>query len=134
MANNTQRIDNLEAMMSKLIENQTAMMSMMTSMQKPSGKRGASQKAEPKKSTATKAPKATKVYAPYEKSTSTFTAKAVNSKGGNPNALLQVKFNDKPSSKAIALLKAYGYRWNKNNLSWDNANTDEAKEIFVILK
>lgn len=136
MANNTntKRIDNLEAMMTQLVQNQNAMMAMMASMQKPSTGRGASQKAEPKEPTTPKEPKALKTYAPFEKSTDSYTAKAVESKGGNPNAKLQVKFNSKPSAKAIALLKAYGFRWNKANLSWDNANTDEAKEIFLILK
>lgn len=133
MANNTQRIENLEAMMAKLIESQTAMMSMMTSMQsKPSTSRGAKTKTEAVK--ASKSTKSFKTYEPFEKSTKTYTAKAVDSKGGNPNALLQVKFADMPSNKTRALLKAYGYRWNRANLSWDNANTDEAKEIFLILK
>lgn len=101
---------------------------------KPSGKRGASQKAEPKKPTTPKETKALKTYEPFEKTTDSYTAKAVESKGGNPNAKLQIKFNSKPTPKTIALLKAYGYRWNNSNTSWDNANTDEAKEVFLILK
>jgi hypothetical protein len=132
--NNTKRIENLEEMMSKLIESQTAMMAMMSSMQKPSTARGAKAKTETVKASKSTAPKALKTYAPFEKSTESYTAKAVESKGGNPNAKLQVKFNAKPNAKAIALLKAYGFRWNSANLSWDNANTDEAKEVFLILK
>jgi hypothetical protein len=100
---------------------------------KPSTARGASKKTE-NKPTTPKAPKTLKTYEPFEKTAETYTAKAVESKGGNPNALLQIKFNGKPNPKTIALLKAYGYRWNKANGSWDNANSDDAKEIFIILK
>lgn len=132
--NNTKRIETLEEMMSKLIESNNAMMTMIASMQKPNTQRGASQKAETKKPSAPKTPKALKTYEPFEKSTDSYTAKAVDSKGGNPNAKLQIKFSSKPSPKTIALLKAYGYRWNNPNTSWDNANTDEAKEIFLVLK
>lgn len=116
------RIDSLEEKLDKVLE--------MLSTKPNTEARGASVKT-PK---TPKTPKELKTYEPFEKSTKTYTAKAVDSKGGNPNALLQVKFTEIPNARTRDLLKGFGFRWNRTNLTWDNANTDEAKEIFKVLK
>ncbi len=115
-----ERIDSLEQKLDKVLE-------MLST--KPSNRvSGAS---APK---TVKEPKELKTYTEFSKSTKSYTAKSVDSKGGNHNALLQVKFAEIPSAKNRALLKAYGFRWNKTNASWDNANTTEAQEVFKVLK
>ena len=93
---------------------------------KPNGKRGASQK-EPKPQ------KELKTYTAFEKITDTYTAKSVNSKGGNPNALLQIAFKDIPSATVRKLLGGFGYHWNSANKTWDNKNDEQAQKIFTVL-
>ena len=127
---NTERIASLEASMENLNKKFDMLLEAMTS-NKPSAPKGAKASKTPK---TPKATKELKTYEAFEKSTALYVAKSVDSKGGNPNALLQVKFASIPSAKHRALLKAYGFRWNKPNESWDNANTDEAKEVFDIIK
>lgn len=73
------------------------------------------------------------VYKAFNKKTDKYEATSTASKGNNPNAILQIKFNDIPSAKTRSLLKGFGFRWNKTNLSWDNVNNEESQKIFSII-